>query len=95
MPGARAKVKVSGFSLIRNGVRFDYPFLAAHFARHGLPRIENDLLDTLDLARSTLHLPSYALGSVAQHFQISTVGAHRAAADVAMTRQVLFKLCES
>lgn len=74
--------------------RFDFPFLVAHYARLDLAIPANDLLDTLDLARQQLYLPNYKLGTVANHFGISTSGAHRATADVAMTRQVLLRLLE-
>lgn len=74
--------------------RFDLPFLAAHFSRLGLPRPENTLLDTLELTRAHLALPNYKLGTVAAYFAIPTDGAHRAAADVAITREVFLKLIE-
>lgn len=72
--------------------RFDYCFLAAHFARLNLPLPANDILDTLDLARAALLLPNYKLATVAAHFDISTAGAHRAMADVIMAREVLLRL---
>ena len=72
--------------------RFDYYFLTAHFARLNLPRPANDILDTLELARAILSLPNYKLATVAAHFDISTTGAHRAMADVVMTREILLRL---
>lgn len=74
--------------------RFDYPFIATHYLKLGLPVPQNDLLDTLELSRTFLKLPNHKLGTIATHFSISTHGAHRAAADVAMTRQILFRICE-
>lgn len=75
--------------------RFDYCFLIAHFARLNLPFPANEILDTLDLARSALSLPNYKLATVAKHFDISTAGAHRAMADVIMTREILLMLWPS
>ncbi len=72
--------------------RFDFPFLQSHYRRLDLPLLENNVLDTLELSRAMLRLPNHKLGTIAAHFQISTAGAHRAMADVVMTRQVLFKL---
>ena len=74
--------------------RFDLPFLTYHFDREGLPAPTNDVIDTLELSRAMLKLPNHKLGTVAAHLGISTAGAHRAAADVAMTRQVLLRLIE-
>lgn len=69
--------------------RFDFPFLLAQYARLGLPPLTNDLFDTLELSRALLQLPNHKLGTIASHFAIPTAGAHRAAADVAMTREIL------
>lgn len=71
--------------------RFDVLFLFIHFKALGLPGPANEILDTLDLARARLSLPNYKLGTVANHFGISTNGAHRAAADVAITREILLR----
>lgn len=86
-------------SFIEDGVlvghnirRFDHPFLMSHYRRLGLELPENDIVDTLEIARTALRLPNYKLGTIASHFGISTDGAHRAAADVAMTRKVLFAM---
>jgi DNA polymerase III epsilon subunit family exonuclease len=74
--------------------RFDWPFIASHFSRLGLAIPANSLLDTLELSRRYLILPNHKLGTIAQHFAIATTGAHRANVDVAITRQVLFKILD-
>lgn len=71
--------------------RFDFPFIANHFLQSGLPVPQNELLDTLELSRALLNIPNHKLGTVAAHFGINTSGAHRAMADVIMTRQILLK----
>jgi DNA polymerase III epsilon subunit family exonuclease len=75
--------------------RFDWPFIAAHFMKLELPVPKNDLLDTLELSRRYLSLPNHKLGTIASHFNISYAGAHRANVDVAITRQVLFKILDT
>ena len=84
---------IDGAVLVGHNIRrFDSPFLPAHYPRLNLPLPKNELLDTLELARSLLDLPNHKLGTVAAHFAIPTVGAHPAAADVAITREVLLRL---
>lgn len=72
--------------------RFDFPFIIDHYRRVNLPPLTNALIDTLELSRQNLRLPNHQLGTIARHFGFITTGAHRAAADVAMTRQILLAL---
>lgn len=74
--------------------RFDFPFIVDHYRRASLPLPANNLLDTLELSRQHLRLPNHKLGTIARHFGLSTEGAHRAAADVAMTRQILLAIAQ-
>jgi DNA polymerase III epsilon subunit family exonuclease len=86
---------IGGALLVGHNIRqFDFPFIAAHFLRLGLPAPHNELLDTLEIARAQLAIPNHKLGTVAAHFGIATDGAHRAQADVAMTREVLLRLAK-
>ncbi len=75
-----------------NIIKFDFPFIKKHAHGLGMTQIDNMLLDTLLLARRTLRLPRYNLGSIASYFGISYEGAHRAMTDVNITRQVFYKL---
>lgn len=84
---------IDGTVLVGHNIRrFDYPFIANHFLNEGLLVPKNELLDTLELSRLYLRLPNHKLGTIAEYFGISTDGAHRAMADVIMTREVLFRL---
>lgn len=84
---------IVGSVLVGHNIRrFDFPFLAAHYNRLNLPVPSNELVDTLDLSRSMLQLPNHKLGTIASHYGFSTEGAHRAMADVVMTRQILLEL---
>src|SRR3989344_772839 len=71
--------------------RFDLPFIINQFNQLSLPALQNEIIDTLELSRQYLNLPNHKLGTVATHLSISNVGAHRAARDVAITRQILLK----
>lgn len=86
---------IVGAVLVGHNIRrFDMPFIAAHFQALGLKMPNNELCDTLELAREYLTLPNYKLGTVAANFGISINGAHRAAVDVSITRQVLLRFLE-
>lgn len=78
--------------IVGHNVQFDLGFLNAHLARLQLPLLRNEFLDTCELARRYLILPSYSLEHVARYLKVPQPSAHRAAADVATTRQVLFQL---
>lgn len=80
--------------LIGHNVNFDLGFLNSHLVKLKKSPIINKTLDTLELARRYLILPSYSLGSVAQYLKVPQPQAHRAMADVETTRQVFLKLVE-
>jgi DNA polymerase III epsilon subunit family exonuclease len=83
-----------GATLVAHNIRFDLGFMNHHLKALGLPALSNPLLDTLDLARKKVLVASYALGYLAKHFNIPQPTAHRALADVEVTRQLLFKLLD-
>ncbi len=83
-----------GATLVAHNIRFDLGFMNHHLKALGLPPLGNPLLDTLDLARQKVLVASYALGYLAKHFAIPQPTAHRALADVEVTRQLLFKLLD-
>ena len=83
-----------GATLVAHNIRFDLGFINHHLKTLGLPPMPNQQLDTLELARAKVLVASYALGYLAKHFGIPHPNAHRAMADVEVTRQLLFKLLE-
>lgn len=76
-----------------NIARFDLNFLYRDsMVRFGLLP-GNDYVDTLLFARQSLPgLPSYALTALAEHYGLTTQGAHRALNDCRMNQQVFERL---
>jgi len=85
---------VEDATLVAHNIRFDLSFINSHLNTLGLPPLNNPMIDTLDLARSKVLLGSYALGYLAKHFNIPQPTAHRALADVEVTRELLFRLLD-
>lgn len=83
-----------GATLVAHNVKFDLSFINSHLQQLGLPPMPNPTIDTLELARARVVVASYALGYLAKHFNIPQPTAHRALADVEVTRELLFKLLD-
>jgi DNA polymerase-3 subunit epsilon len=87
--------------LVGHNLRFDLSFLEYERRKALHSSFSNDTLCTLLLARRVFSpdpLPSYRLGVLANHLQISSLGAHRAQKDVEMTialKQELFRRLEA
>lgn len=64
---------------------FDLLFCNRACAQIGCPRIENQCVDTLPLARRHLKLKNYRLGTIASAFHVIPDTAHRALADCQTT----------
>lgn len=84
-----------GATLVAHNIKFDLGFLNSHLRQFGLPPLANATLDTLELARQKVAVASYALSYLAKHFGIPQPTAHRALADVEVTRELLFKLLDT
>lgn len=55
----------------------------------------NDYIDTLPMSRALLpELPKHRLGFLAEHFGLSSEGAHRALVDCRMNQEVYERLCD-
>lgn len=68
---------------------FDMKFLYRDAEKYFGKTFSNDYVDTLKYAKSVLKgMPNYKLGTLAEHFGISTEGAHRALNDCRMNQQV-------
>lgn len=76
--------------IIGHGVGFDIDLIAIAAKRAGIPCIlkSRPFIDTLRLARLYGDSPNNSLESLAAHFNIPSVGAHRAMNDVEMNIEV-------
>ncbi len=74
--------------IVAHNAPFDLGFLFAEFASMRLPHLENEVIDTLSIARRHYNFPSNSLGKIARYLGISTVGEHRAFADVRITNEI-------
>lgn len=78
--------------VVGHNIEFDLRMLAQDLRRTGLPPLENEWACTLRMARSTLSLHSYKLGTVAAHLECSTARSHRALSDALMAGAVFLRL---
>lgn len=82
------------FDLLRDSVivahnaSFDLGFLFVEFTNIRLPHPENEVIDTLSIARRHYNFPSNSLGKIANYLGIPTFGEHRAFADVRITNEI-------
>lgn len=84
----------NGATLVAHNIGFDLSFVNKHLRDLKLPVLANPILDTLQLAREKIVVGSYSLAYLARHFNIPQPKAHRALADVEVTRQLLFTLLD-
>jgi len=84
---------LDGAVWIGHNAPFDLGFVGQELALMGAPMPRVVALDTLRLARREYHLGGYALANVAQALGVHIDGrAHRAMADVALTRGIFHHL---
>ncbi len=84
---------IGGATLIAHNAPFDVGFISYDIARLGVETAQNQVLDTLTLARRCLrNMPSYSLGNLARQLNISLEDHHRALSD-AQTCRLLFEHC--
>ncbi|MDP3985951.1 MAG: 3'-5' exonuclease [Candidatus Veblenbacteria bacterium] len=84
----------AGATLVAHNIKFDLSFVNHHLKQLGLPALANPMLDTIELAKQKVAVASYSLTYLARHFGIPQPQAHRALADVEVTRELLFKLLD-
>jgi DNA polymerase III epsilon subunit family exonuclease len=73
---------------------FDWLFILQHCQKFNLPLPSNKMIDTLELSRKILPLPSYTLTNVARYFGHEHVNAHRAMPDVEFNAKIFIELME-
>ncbi|MFV8483812.1 exonuclease domain-containing protein [Mycoplasma sp. Z473B] len=88
---------IEDLPLIGHNIKsFDYRFLN-HYSTNKLDwNIQNEIIDTLALARWKLSLPHNTLGDLCDYYEIeySAQKNHRALADVLCTQEVYKRLCQ-
>lgn len=80
--------------IIAHNAPFDVGFINAHLERLSQPKLTNQTIDTVEIARRYLLLSSYKLSNVATYLKVPQSNAHRALIDVITTREVFYKLIE-
>ena len=78
-----------------NIIKFDIPFVNKHLHELSLEILTNKALDTLHLSQRKLRLQNYKLKTVAAHYDIPYIGAHKAMNDVHITKDVFLNLMNS
>ena len=77
---------IGNHPLVAHNIHFDIDFLGVLANRYDLPEPENDLYDTLQLSRTFLYFqPTHNLSALAEYFNRSSAGAHRAESDTMNT----------
>lgn len=83
------------YPLVAHNISFDINFLNNLCERYDKKIIEHQLYDTLQLARTFLFFhPTHSLGSIAEYFNMSAVGSHRAEADTENTGIIFHHLVQ-
>jgi DNA polymerase III epsilon subunit family exonuclease len=77
--------------LVLHNAPFDLGFFNTQLENSGYSALSNKVIDTLAIARKYYNFPSNSLGKIADHYGFSTEGAHRAMADVILTRKIFEK----
>ena len=75
--------------LLGHNIGFDLRFIRHNLSKHFNQKLFNKELDTMRLSRKYMsHLTSHKLQTIAEHFNISTKGHHRALNDCIMTHEI-------
>jgi DNA polymerase-3 subunit epsilon len=87
--------KLQGKVFVAHNVNFDYSFVKHHLSLHGFELVTPKLC-TVRLTRKVFPaLPSYSLGNLCRHFNISIVNRHRAGGDASATAVLFQHLIEN
>ncbi|MBS9335868.1 exonuclease domain-containing protein [Fructobacillus papyrifericola] len=90
-PSLQALLK--GQVFVAHNVNFDLPYLNAEFARVGLPELDLQAIDTVQLAQILFPTaPGYRLSDLTAYLNLPLVQAHRANADAEATAHLLFAI---
>lgn len=82
--------------IVMHNAEFDLAFIDELLERCDLDELDNEVIDTLKLARKRLpHLHGYSLDGLAAYFNLGPRGKHRAIDDALLDRTVFLKLIDS
>lgn len=81
--------------ILGHNVNFDMRFIKSKTQRVLNKTIENNIMDTMVLAKQNLSLPNYKLITIAQYYNIDTKNNHRGLKDCYITFEVYNKLRDS
>ncbi|MDR3292785.1 MAG: ribonuclease H-like domain-containing protein [Clostridiales bacterium] len=79
---------ISGAALVAHNIEFDIDFIR-RAAKESRYRVDNELYDTLSIARKKHTVANYKLGTLCEHFGITLTDAHRAIYDTIDTAQLI------
>jgi len=83
------------YPLVAHNIEFDYGMLESHYQRAGYDPLENQLYDTLLLARTFAYWSvDHKLGTVARTFGVEEEDSHRALPDARMVGEIFLNLIE-
>lgn len=74
--------------IVAHNARFDLEFLSVEFGNLRLALPENNVVDTLGIARRYYTFPSNSLGQIAKYIGLPAESEHRALADVKTTKNI-------
>lgn len=82
--------------VVAHNAKFDFAFVKAACKKEGLPLPQNQLCDTLTMARERVRgVPNYRLSTLAEHFFIPLENVHSARGDCVMTNSLYTVLQKS
>lgn len=81
--------------ILGHNINFDIKFIQENYLRYFNRYFTNDYADTCKLARKYCNTPDHKLKTLAQYYNISTEGHHRALKDCEITFEVYNKIREN
>jgi DNA polymerase III epsilon subunit family exonuclease len=79
---------IDGTVLVAHNAPFDMGFFQTQLEISGFPPVSNPVIDTLSIARKYYNFPGNSLGKIARYYGLDIGSAHRAMADVILTKQI-------
>ncbi|MDR1939297.1 MAG: ribonuclease H-like domain-containing protein [Clostridiales bacterium] len=84
---------IKGSALVAHNIEFDIEFINRAAKLTGF-KVDNDIYDTMTIARKNYSIANYKLGTICEYFGINLTDAHRAVNDALATAEVFIKISE-